>query len=248
MNNLLLRRRALMGMLVKSGEEEETFVDDGRIIARYNVSDISAETKLIHNGNSIIAMKVDGVQLESPVTTYQFDKTGIHEVKFSINFNTAYNISFQSCQDLVLLFMPNGWNYSAHSFASGCTSLERFYIPSTLRNMSGYFCNNCSSLKRLVIPEGVTSVPEAMVSGCNVLTYIELPSTITAIQNFALQSCNAAKTVIKAVTPPTIAEYVFRWNDTGVVYVPDESVNDYKAAQYWSDIASRIYPISQYTE
>lgn len=248
MNNLLLRRRALMGMLVKGGEEEETFVDDGRIIARYNVSDISVETKLIDNGNSVTAMTVDGVQLGSPVTTYQFDKTGLHEVRFTINFNTAYNVSFNQCVDLILLFMPNGWNYSAHSFASGCTSLERFYIPSTLCNISGYFCNNCSSLKRLVIPEGVTSVPEAMVSGCNVLTYIELPSTITAIKNFALQSCNAAKIVIKAVPPPTIAEYTFRWNNTGVVYVPDESVNDYKAAQYWSDIADRIYPISQFTE
>lgn len=238
-----------MGALTQSGgEEEETFVDDGRIIARYNVSDISDETKLIANGNSVTAMSVDGVQLESPVTTYQFDKTGLHEVRFSINFNTAYNVSFNKCVDLVLLFMPSGWNYAAHSFASECTSLERFYIPSTLRTVSGLFCNRCASLKRLVIPEGVTNVNENMAADCTGLTYIELPSTITSIGNFALQRCNAAKIVCKAVTPPTITEYTFRWNDTGVVYVPDESVNDYKAAQYWSVIADRIYPISQFTE
>ena len=35
---------------------------------------------------------------------------------------------------------------------------------------------------------------------------------------------------------------------TGLIYVPDSLVEDYKAANYWSTYASQIKPISEYVE
>jgi hypothetical protein len=33
-----------------------------------------------------------------------------------------------------------------------------------------------------------------------------------------------------------------------IIYVPDSSVDAYKAAENWSTYASRIYPLSEYVE
>ena len=52
--------------------------------------------------------------------------------------------------------------------------------------------------------------------------------------------------VMKAVTPPTIQNNTFMGlSNTAAFYVPDESVEAYKAATNWSAYASRISPISQ---
>ena len=48
-------------------------------------------------------------------------------------------------------------------------------------------------------------------------------------------------------TPPTISGSWFRYNTGGKVYVPDNSVETYKAASGWSTYASKIYPMSEYT-
>lgn len=45
-------------------------------------------------------------------------------------------------------------------------------------------------------------------------------------------------------TPPTISSASLQ-GIGGRIYVPDESVADYKAAQYWSNYASSIYGFSQ---
>jgi hypothetical protein len=50
---------------------------------------------------------------------------------------------------------------------------------------------------------------------------------------------------MRAITPPTIASsYVFDGQNNAPIYVPDESVDDYKTATNWVNLADRIFPIS----
>ena len=54
--------------------------------------------------------------------------------------------------------------------------------------------------------------------------------------------------VIKAVNPPSVVSTSFDQISTSAkFYVPDESVDAYKTAQYWSSHASKIRPMSEYT-
>lgn len=77
--------------------------------------------------------------------------------------------------------------------------------------------------------------------GCSV---IELGENVTTIGNWAFQSMyNVQKFIIHTVTPPSFGSGAI--NGSYPIYVPDASVNAYKTASGWSNIASRIYPLSE---
>jgi len=51
--------------------------------------------------------------------------------------------------------------------------------------------------------------------------------------------------VILATTPPTLgSDWAFGSQNNAPIYVPDESVDDYKAATNWVALASRIFSIN----
>ena len=83
--------------------------------------------------------------------------------------------------------------------------------------------------------------------GCSKLTFLRIPSTVVTLDNTVVYGTyDSSVTVI--CMPDTPPEY--KWNSlsgASVVYVPDESVDAYKAASGWSAIASKIHPLSEYT-
>lgn len=78
------------------------------------------------------------------------------------------------------------------------------------------------------------------------LQTVYIGSACTSIRQEAFYGCSALTTVIiEATTPPTMV-----WNNTFQgctslqhIYVPSESVNAYKTAQYWDTYANLIEPI-----
>ena len=79
------------------------------------------------------------------------------------------------------------------------------------------------------------------------LEFVALPATITKIGNYAFYGCSALKTIIcRAVEPPTLGSNNPFTNVD--IFVPDEAVDTYKADTNWSSFASRIKPLSEYTE
>ena len=72
---------------------------------------------------------------------------------------------------------------------------------------------------------------------------ILIPSQITSIN---ILPFNLANIVVESEDPTEILYNNSGWDGTGYVYVPDASVNTYKSASGWSNIANYIYPISEY--
>lgn len=80
-------------------------------------------------------------------------------------------------------------------------------------------------------------------------TYLEtvtIPDSVDTIGDGAFENCSSLTSLtVKATYPPTLGSGVFtNTNSNLVIYVPAESVNDYKAASGWSDYASIIQAIS----
>jgi len=73
-----------------------------------------------------------------------------------------------------------------------------------------------------------------------------IPNSVTSIEGGAFSDWSLVPYVeIQAVTPPTLANaFAFSNQNNAPIYVPDESVDDYKEAANWVDLASRILPIS----
>lgn len=110
---------------------------------------------------------------------------------------------------------------------------------------------NCSSLTSINIPSGVTSISERAFQYCSGLTSIVIPDSVTSIGNSAFKNCSGLASITVSATKPPIlgGNYAFATNYPYMsrgcpIYVPSQSVNVYKAANYWSEYASRIQPIS----
>jgi hypothetical protein len=75
------------------------------------------------------------------------------------------------------------------------------------------------------------------------LTLIDLPSTVTSVGQYS-GSGNVTTFICRAITPPTLTRAIII-NGNGKIYVPDQSIADYKAASNWSTHSSKIVGISQ---
>ena len=108
---------------------------------------------------------------------------------------------------------------------------------------------SCRQIRRLEIPEGVTQIGAQQWIWQTNITTLMLPSTLTSATAYLLATygANNSLTVIcKAVNPPTLSAMNYP-NCIKVVYVPDDSINQYKAATGWSSISGKIKSISEYT-
>ncbi|MBO6253522.1 MAG: leucine-rich repeat domain-containing protein [Bacteroidaceae bacterium] len=115
-----------------------------------------------------------------------------------------------------------------------------------LTSLSGSAFQNTGISK--VVNLGVITSISGSFDNCANLNFVRLPSTLTAINSFAFQRCGSSMTVIcEAGTPPTYGSIAFTTSNVSVVYVPDDSVDAYKAASGWNSLASKIHPLSEYT-
>lgn len=76
---------------------------------------------------------------------------------------------------------------------------------------------------------------------------ITLPSSITNIGSYCLYNNAVAQFLLLFSTiPPTLKDNAFNNSNYTFIYVPDESVNAYKAAAVWSGFSAKIKGLSEY--
>ena len=140
-----------------------------------------------------------------------------------------------------------------------CASLTSVTFPSPVKFLSSDQFSGCTNLVLTTLPNFVDNViPARIFYNCaNGVNITEIPSRITSIGNSAFYGCRTMpKVKVLATTPPTLGNnLVFQTltQNTGDakfadVYVPDASVNTYKAASIWSEFADHIKPLSTWTD
>ena len=129
---------------------------------------------------------------------------------------------------------------------------KNLIIPGNLGDISlaGAAFSNNSELLDVIFEEGVSAIGVNFFAACSNLQYVKLPSTITLIRDTVFHQCYSLQVLeIYAVTPPQlITNFGYGIPSSFKIYVPDNSVDSYKAAANWSTYANRIYPLSQKTE
>ena len=177
---------------------------------------------------------------------------------------------FASCTNLKKVTLPDTLiNIQAYTF-DGATSLTDINFPTSIKTIGAYAFRNCKITGDLNLPEltsisygafqnnRLTSITDlgsvttftvnsnnGPFKGNTNLASVILPATLTSMAGRAFDGCTSLRTITcLATTPPTITSTDLP--GTSVVrniYVPAESVEDYKAASYWSSYASKISAI-----
>lgn len=157
---------------------------------------------------------------------------------------------------LVTCSSPNGANVQKRL-------IRRVYIPSTISKLGNYKLQSsvllekatvnspvigeyafemCRGLRDITVGDGVTTINKLAFSRCENVDKVTVGAGVTTINRFAFEIINALEWHFKPTTPPTLeAATVFdTTKSTAVFYVPAASVDAYKAANFWSNYASRI--------
>ena len=179
-----------------------------RVVAKYNVTDITQETKILRSTQNVNLIEIDGNILSSLNTSYQFTEIGIHVIKYTLNDNTKFILgqAFNGCTNLIDIYIPetvtnipsytfNGTSITSINIPKSITTIETcafqataltsVKIPNTVVNIGiNIFAGN-KSLINVILPNNLTTITTSMFNNCKSLTYINIPDTVIAINMMA---------------------------------------------------------------
>ena len=147
------------------------------------------------------------------------------------------------------VIIPNGvTSIGENAFMDWQANNQLLIIPQGVTSIGdNAFLSWRTNNQLLIIPQGVTSIGNSAFNGWYFNNKpLVIPDTVTSIGNYAFASWQLVPYIeIQAITPPTLASrFAFNNQNNAPIYVPDESVDDYKAATNWVNLASRIFSIN----
>lgn len=108
----------------------------------------------------------------------------------------------------------------------------------TVKEIGGLAFQMAEQLTKVTIGEGVETIGGNAFYWCDSIKELTLPSTLTSIGRMAFYWCDVLeKVTCYAVNPPAAGSDAFEFDTvtTVPIYVPEDSVDAYKAADEWSD-------------
>lgn len=137
--------------------------------------------------------------------------------------------------------------FQNNSLIRSFNEFEYFTGVGFLAGNAFYNTTNNTTFSSIVLPPNIGYINSGAFFRLAALQKINIPSKVTSIANYAFIDCSSLNIILcYPSSPPTIQSYTFQ-NVSGIFYVPDESVDTYKAANRWSSFAARIHPMSEYT-
>ena len=108
-------------------------------------------------------------------------------------------------------------------------------FPSTLKRVDVYAFQTCEKVEKIYFPYGVKDIFNPF-QGCKSLTTLQFPSTVTNFNYIPWGDLSKLTTVyLNNQTPPSGMPYgPYSSAPRHTLYVPDEAIEAYKKATYWS--------------
>ena len=162
----------------------------------------------------------------APMNNVVIDCPNMTELSGSMVFTNSKIKGVKSLGKITALTFQNdppGY-YGYYPTFYGCADMEFLNLPETLIHIGRNMFQGCSSLKGITIPSDVGELLAGTFAGCSSAEYVKM----------------------LAANPPTLVSNCFDAESDYPIYVPDVSLEAYKAAAGWSALAARIRPMSDY--
>ena len=136
--------------------------------------------------------------------------------------------------------IPDGVTSIWESVFANCRSLQSIILPSTITTV-GNDAFNATGITRITLPDSLRSLGKGAFASCNSLSDITIPAGVESIGSSAFAHCESLSSItINATIPFDIGENAFYSTNDCPIYVPNDSVEAYKASSGWSNYANRI--------
>lgn len=168
------------------------------------------------------------------IEDYAFYETGLTSIYIPSSVAWIEDCAFMGCRNLTAINVDSENPY--FSDVDGVLFEHQSLITFPI--------GKSASTLTYAIPNGITSISKYAFYGCTDLTSVTIPNSVADIGQHAFEDCSGLTYIAcNAITPPTLEYNIFLGVNKSIpLYVPDESVNDYKAADQWKDF--NIRPIS----
>ncbi len=151
--------------------------------------------------------------------------------------------------------MSNPLNEGGKLYLEG-GELTTAAIPADITEIKQFAFYGCGSLTGVTLHNGITSVGKRAFAECMGITEITVPASVTYLGYEAFCNNNLTTARVLSTTPCELGKHIagggifeqkVYYNQFGYgnakIYVPAESLYDYKAATGWSTMADNIYPM-----
>ncbi len=119
------------------------------------------------------------------------------------------------------------------------TELQSISLPKGITSISDFMLAGCISIDSPdILNENLTEIGKYAFSNWNSLRTFIIPKNVESIGDYAFENCiSLTEVTAKPSTPPTIGTETFSGVKTSeaTLYVPDGSVNIYKATPVWNN-------------
>jgi hypothetical protein len=232
----------------------------------YTVGGTTYQTKYIGDGSNSIDSDLTRVNLSEGIIRIMsnaFKNSTLDTILIPSTVEYIFGSCFDGCSNLKNIFVDkDNTKYKSLDdkvlYGDGTTSgkdtiLRKYAIGNTATSYAipngtleiGYESfYNATNITSITIPEGVTRIRDRAF--CNVpISTVIIPSTVTNIDAGAFYDTPLTTMTVNAITPPTLANYVEGSIFPSAIhftaiYVPSESLNDYKTADGWSAYAAKM--------
>ena len=146
--------------------------------------------------------------------------------------------AFDRCIRLTSVTIPDSVTMMGEQAFRDCWSLTSLTIGNNVPRIGTMAFYWCSALTSLTIGNSVTEIGDSAFYYCEKLTSVTIPKSVTMIGASAFGNSKHLISVdCKPTTPPILGDnMVFNGNNIQLrIFVPVNSVNAYKKAEYWSD-------------
>lgn len=170
--------------------------------------------------------------------------SSVDGVLFSKDKTTLFRFPTGRAGEYVI---PEGTVTIGYGAFNACYEVSSVIIPNTVTTLEEAAFYACQSINSIIIPEGVSSIGNVAFTHCSSLSSIIISSSVEHIGDGAFVNCSQLASITNYAVVP---QYLDPDGDSvfgGVsldckLYVPAESVDDYKAADVWKDFYN-ILPI-----